>query len=100
MFLNLLLITLVVLSIGMLGMGLKILVKKDGKFPEFRVGHNKDMAKLGLPCVKHEELKCHRAALKAAAKAKLAAENNRTTEVVIEEEACESCDLASLVQEK
>ncbi len=38
MYLNLLIITLVMLSIAMLGMMLKILVKKKGKFPEYRVG--------------------------------------------------------------
>lgn len=52
------------ISISMLGMGLNILVKKKGKFPAYRVGHNKDMARLGLKCVNHEETRCHKARMK------------------------------------
>jgi len=66
MFLKILIITLVLLSISMLGMMLNILVKKKGKFPAYRVGHNKDMAKLGVKCVKHEEINCHKRLLKEA----------------------------------
>lgn len=57
---KILLISVVLLSIGMLGMGLNILVRKNGKFPAYRVGHNKDMKRLGITCVKHDEIKCHR----------------------------------------
>ena len=67
MFLKILLLALVLLSLSMLGMMLNILVKKKGKFPAYRVGHNKDMAKLGLKCVKHEEIRCHKKMLKEAA---------------------------------
>jgi hypothetical protein len=49
----------------MIGLALNILVKKKGKFPAYQVGHNKDMAKLGIKCVKHEEIRCHKAKLKA-----------------------------------
>lgn len=66
MFLKILLLALVLLSFSMLGMMLNILVKKKGKFPAYRVGHNKDMAKLGLKCVKHEEIRCHKKMLKEA----------------------------------
>jgi hypothetical protein len=64
MFLNILLLSFVLISISMLGMALNILVKKRGKFPAYRVGHNKDMARLGLKCVKHEEIRCHKARMK------------------------------------
>lgn len=64
MYLNLLIITLVMLSLAMLGMMLKILIKKKGKFPEYRVGHNRDMVKKGISCVKHDEIKCHNQNLK------------------------------------
>jgi hypothetical protein len=67
MFLKILLLALVFLSLSMLGMMLNILIKKKGKFPAYRVGHNKDMAKLGLKCVKHEEIRCHKKMLKEAA---------------------------------
>ena len=64
MFLKILLIALVLLSISMLGMMLNILVKKKGKFPAYQIGHNRDMAKLGLKCAKHEEIRCHNKKLK------------------------------------
>lgn len=64
MFLKILIIALILLSLSMLGMMLNILVKKKGKFPAYRVGHNRDMNKLGISCVKHEEIKCHNNRLK------------------------------------
>ena len=60
MYLSLLVITFIILSLAMLGMMLNILVKKKGKFPEYRVGHNRDMHKNGIACVKHEEIRCHK----------------------------------------
>ena len=56
--LKILIISIVLISLGFLGMSLKILIVKNGKFPEFRVGHNKNMRKKGISCVKHEEIKC------------------------------------------
>lgn len=53
------------LSISMLGMMLNILIKKKGKFPEYRVGHNRAMIKKGVTCVKHDEIRCHNKRLKA-----------------------------------
>ncbi len=58
MFFKILIITIVFLSLAMLGMMLNILVKKKGKFPAYMVGHNRDMHKLGISCVKHEEIRC------------------------------------------
>ncbi len=64
MFLKILLISLVLLSLSMAGMMLNILIKKKGKFPEYRVGHNRAMRKHGISCVKHDEIRCHNKALK------------------------------------
>ena len=61
---KILLISIVLIGVGMLGMSLSILVKKNGKFPAYRVGHNKNMKKLGITCVKHEEIKCHKKNMK------------------------------------
>lgn len=41
-------------------MGIKILIKEKGRFPQYMIGHNKEMSKLGITCVKHDEYKCHR----------------------------------------
>jgi len=42
----------------MVGMAFNILFRKNGKFPRYQVGHNKEMRKLGITCVKHDEIKC------------------------------------------
>ncbi len=59
MFLNILLLSVALIALSMLGLGLNILIKKNGKFPAYQVGHNKDMHKLGVSCVKHDEKKAH-----------------------------------------
>jgi hypothetical protein len=64
MFLNILILSFVLISIAMIGMALSILLKKNGRFPSYQVGHNKDMARLGIRCVKHEEIKCYNKRLK------------------------------------
>lgn len=69
MFWNILLISFVLIGFAFLGLGLNILVKKNGKFPRYQVGHNSDMAKMGIKCVKHEEIKCHKERLKGKAEA-------------------------------
>ena len=64
MFLKILLISVVLLSLSMVGMMLNILIKKKGKFPEYRVGHNRAMHQHGISCVKHDEIRCHNKRLK------------------------------------
>jgi hypothetical protein len=64
MFFKILIIAVVLLSLSMLGMMLNILVKKKGKFPEYRVGHNRAMQKEGISCVKHDEIRCHNKRMK------------------------------------
>ncbi|MEN8229660.1 MAG: hypothetical protein ABFS38_15980 [Bacteroidota bacterium] len=64
MFLKMLFPALILISLAMLGMMLNVLVKKKGKFPAYMVGHNRDMHKLGISCVKHDEIRCHNKKLK------------------------------------
>ena len=64
MFLKILFLAIILVSLSTLGLMLNIIVKKKGKFPAYRVGHNRNMAKLGLTCVKHEEIRCHSKRLK------------------------------------
>ncbi len=45
---------------SMIGLAFNILFRKNKKFPAYQVGHNKDMKKLGITCVKHDEYKCFR----------------------------------------
>lgn len=64
MFLKILILALILIGISLLGMMLNIIVKKKGRFPAYRVGHNKNMTRLGITCVKHEEIRCHQRNLK------------------------------------
>ena len=64
MFLKILIIAIVLISLSMMGMMLNILVRKKGRFPEYRVGHNRAMRQKGISCVKHDEIRCHNERLK------------------------------------
>ena len=59
MFLNILMISFILLCLAVAGMVLGILAKKKGRFPAYRVGHNRNMHKMGINCVKDEEIRCH-----------------------------------------
>ncbi|MDR3227334.1 MAG: hypothetical protein LBT56_06650 [Prevotellaceae bacterium] len=45
-----------ILLLCVAAMSVKIWIKKDGKFTETEIGKNKNMQKLGIKCVKQEEL--------------------------------------------
>ncbi|MEA3318173.1 MAG: hypothetical protein U9R54_09465 [Bacteroidota bacterium] len=55
MFLELFILTAVILSIGLLAMAIRIFVK--GRFTQTVIGKNKEMAKRGVYCASHEERK-------------------------------------------
>ena len=55
---KILLISVILLALALSGMAFNIIFRKNGKFPKYQVGHNKEMRKLGITCVKHDELKC------------------------------------------
>lgn len=57
MFLNLLILSIILMAFVFVGLGINIIFKKDGKFPEKDVGHNPEMRKMGLSCAKGEALK-------------------------------------------
>ncbi len=60
MFLTVLIGSLVILALAVLGLGLNIFFRKNGKFPDHEVGTNENMKKLGLTCAKEEESNaCH-----------------------------------------
>lgn len=49
--LKLIVLSVVLLALAMSGLGIKILLKKDGSFPEHRIGHNRNMRKKKIFCV-------------------------------------------------
>ena len=48
------LVTLVLVGLGVFGMCFNLLFRKDGHFPEYEVGSNKEMRRLGIRCMKEE----------------------------------------------
>jgi len=57
MFLNLLILSIIIMAFVFVGLGINIIFKKNGKFPEKDVGHNPDMRKMGLSCARGDALK-------------------------------------------
>ena len=57
---TIILISIVLLAFAMAFMAVNILLRKNGKFPVYSIGHNKNMQKMGISCVKHDEIKSHR----------------------------------------
>lgn len=51
-FLKLLFIVLILIAIAFLGFAIRILIIKNGKFPQIHVGHNKEMRKRKIHCAK------------------------------------------------
>lgn len=47
----------IILAIGVAGMAITIIVKKDGKFPDGEISHNKALRKKGIICAKEEEMR-------------------------------------------
>ena len=56
------LLTLLVLAAAVAGMCVSILLRKDGKFPEYEVGSNEEMKKRGITCYKDEDARLQRQA--------------------------------------
>jgi len=52
---SLILISVVIVGLCVFLLSFNIIFRKDGKFPEKEVGHNKEMRNLGLKCAKSEE---------------------------------------------
>lgn len=53
--LQVVLISFAVVALCVFGMCFNIIFRKDGKFPEYEVGENKEMRKMGIKCMKQEE---------------------------------------------
>ena len=54
------LLAVLLLALGVAGMAVTILVKKDGRFPDGEISHNKELRRRGVICAKEEELRLWR----------------------------------------
>ena len=54
------LLAILLLALGVAGMAVGILARKDGKFPDGEIAHNKELRRRGIICAKEEELRLWR----------------------------------------
>jgi hypothetical protein len=59
MFLKLLIISVLFLIISLAGLGLRMLLRKNGSFPETHISLNKEMQKRGLSCAQKTDIGCN-----------------------------------------
>jgi len=59
MFIKLLLLSSALILVAILGMAVKILFSKGGRFPETHISRNKEMAKRGIKCAQSIDVGCH-----------------------------------------
>lgn len=49
---KMILLAVALISLAFLGLATQIVLKKNGKFPDTHVGHNREMKKRGIVCAK------------------------------------------------
>ena len=52
---ELIIASIIVVGLCVFGLSINIIFKKDGKFPDKEISHNKDLRKQGIICAKDEE---------------------------------------------
>jgi hypothetical protein len=55
MFLTILIATVILVLLALAGLGLNILFRKNGRFPDTEISTNPAMKNLGITCAKHDE---------------------------------------------
>ena len=61
MFLKLLIISIIFLTFTAIGLGIRILIKSHGRFPETHISRNPEMIKRGISCAQLTDTGCHTA---------------------------------------
>jgi len=59
MFFKLLILSAVFLALAAVGMGIRMLIKTNGKFPETHISRNPEMRKRGISCAQQNDTGCH-----------------------------------------
>jgi len=60
--LKVILLAVVLMAFAVAALAITILVKKDGKFPETKIGHNKKIRKKGIECAFTQDYKSQKQA--------------------------------------
>ncbi len=56
MFFKVFLVVLVIVALCFLGLGVQTFFSKKKKFPDYEVGHNKEMRKRGIYCMRTQQM--------------------------------------------
>ena len=59
MFIKLLIISAILLLFAFAFLGIRILIKDNGRFPETHISRNKEMRKRGITCAQDNDVGCH-----------------------------------------
>jgi hypothetical protein len=59
MFFKLLILSAIFLALAAVGMGIRMLLKSNGKFPETHISRNPEMRKRGITCAQQNDTGCH-----------------------------------------
>jgi len=59
MFIKLLIISIIFLLISLVFLGIRILLKSNGRFPETHISRNKEMLKRGITCAQDTIIGCN-----------------------------------------
>jgi len=59
MFVKVLLLSTIFLSVAVAGLGIRMLLKAHGRFPETHVSRNAEMRKRGISCVRDTDVGCN-----------------------------------------
>jgi hypothetical protein len=59
MFIKLVILSVIFLALAGAGLGISILLKPKGKFPETHISRNPEMRKRGIKCAQHNDIGCN-----------------------------------------
>ena len=59
MFIKLIILSCVFLAIAGIGLGISMLMKPQGRFPDTHVGSNPEMRKRGITCAQNTDVGCN-----------------------------------------
>ena len=59
MFIQLFLLTLVLVGLSLAGLGVKLLLQPHSRFPETHISRNKEMQRRGIKCARETDIGCN-----------------------------------------
>jgi hypothetical protein len=59
MFIKLLIISLIFLAVAFAGLGISMLIRAHGSFPDTHISHNEEMKKRGISCAQETNVGCN-----------------------------------------